>query len=332
MEKRTVLKNILQDAMSESKHWVADRHHNHDIWLHWSVNERCNLNCIYCDSHGNPLKKRGRNSEIDIPALIRNLDGSGKTYKIRFTGGGEPFLVPGIIEACIEITKKHYVGFNTNLTCGNIREFAQKIDPERVVNVNASLHIEELERLNLIKRVIDNFLFCKERGISIVASVVAYPALLHNVEKYKSLFERKGIKINFSYFMGIYDNKEYPRSYTEEEIVRFDLNRDWLNKHYSYRGLCNAGYNAAMVDHDGNIFPCEGRRKTIGNIYRGFKFNESLMACPVNHCTCPLKQFDPYLFKRALRENSSIVKKTVPMIKCAKSYVKAEFAKRRFWL
>lgn len=315
-------------SKQERKHWVFDRHQSHDIWLHWTVNDRCNLNCLYCDSHGSPLKRKGRNPEINIPALIRTLERSGKIFKIRFTGGGEPFLIPNIIEACIEITRKHYVGFNTNLTCGNVREFAEKIDPERVANVNLSLHIEELERLNLIERVTDNYSICKKRGINIVASAVAYPPLLPKVEKYRKFFKEQGITVNFTYFMGVYENKVYPRSYTEEEIDAFDLNRDWLKKHYQYRGLCNAGYNAAMVDPDGNVFPCEGIRKSLGNIYEGIVFNQSLAACPVRHCTCPLKQYDPYLFRKALRENSSIAGKAVPLIKCAKSYLKLGLANR----
>jgi organic radical activating enzyme len=63
---------------------------------------------------------------IDIPVLLRTLDATGKIFKIGFSGG-EPFLVPNIIDACVALMEKHYIELNTNLTSLKIKEFAERI-------------------------------------------------------------------------------------------------------------------------------------------------------------------------------------------------------------
>jgi len=277
-------------------------HYNACLFL--SLTNRCNLNCAYCVTHNSPVREKGDLPEIRIPALLQTLDGARKIFKIRFAGGGEPFLIPNIIEACVELTRKHYVGFTTNLTCGNVREFAEKVNPQKVANLHASLHIRELEERGLTERFTGNFLLCKQKGFPISATVVAYPPLLDKVEFYRGFFKKKGIDVFFGYFIGTYAGKKYPESYTEEEIRRFGLSRIGLKTHPEYRGLCNAGFNIGIVWPNGNISPCiETSHEILGNIYEGFRFNKAMKMCPVKHCGCPYKQFDKPLFKRAVREN-----------------------------
>ncbi len=198
---------------------------------------RCNLDCVYCYTYCSSLKKSGELHPIDIPALIRTLDATNKIFKIGFAGGGEPFLVPNIIEACMKITKKHYVGFVTNLTCDNIEGFAKKVNLERVFRIGMSIQIKELERHNLIEKVINNFLLCQRKGMNIDARVVAYPALSSEAEKYRIFFKKKGIDIKFKLFYGKYNDKAYPKSYNDEEIEGFSFNRTEINKYYQYQGM-----------------------------------------------------------------------------------------------
>ena len=133
-----------------------------DGWLHWMVTDRCNLYCAY---HDVPGKECAELSEINIPALMKTLDAVKKVFKMSFTGGGEPFLVPNIVEACVELTKKHYVSFSSNLTSGKIPDFCKRVSPKYVLYIIASLHIKELERLDLMDRYVSNFLLCKKKGL-----------------------------------------------------------------------------------------------------------------------------------------------------------------------
>ena len=217
----------------------------------------------------------------------------------------------------MEITKKHYVEMVTNLTSDNVVEFAEKINPERVSHIATSVHIKELERHNLTEKVINNILLCQRKGMNIHARIVAYPPLFSEAEKYRIFFNKKGIDIQFKPLFGKYNGKLYPRSYNDEEIEGFGFNRAQIKEYYRYQGICNAGFNAGVVVPNGDIYPCHHKNKSeiLGNIYKEIKFSKYLTVCPLRYCKCPLKQFDPYLFQRALEQNSSIFKKIVPVVR-----------------
>lgn len=121
---------------------------NFDVWLRWSPTTQCNLHCTYCS---NAQLQHTSLHQINIPALIETLDKIGLIFRIDFLGGGEPLLVPNIVETFVELTKKHYIFFSTNLTPRKvIQEISEKVDPSRVIKVHASLHPEELRRTNLL--------------------------------------------------------------------------------------------------------------------------------------------------------------------------------------
>lgn len=279
---------------------------NYDAWLHWGVTSRCTLNCDYCFDFDSVAKRYGKVLKIDIPAVIKTLNKTNKIFRISFVGG-EPFLIPNMVEACVEITEKHYISFNTNLTSARIEEFSEKINPEKVFNIHASLHIKELEKVNLLDRYINNFLSCKEKGFNIFAIEIAHPSLLNEVEKYKEFFQRKMIDISFSHFIGEYNGKKYPESHTNEEIGIFGLNKQNTEIHNQKGKVCNAGYNIGLVHPNGDIIRCSQINDKLGNIYEKVTFKDKLIECPIEFCGCPLKSYDEHLFKKALNENKSFV-------------------------
>lgn len=319
------------------------RTRKYDAWLQWSLTEFCNLSCEYCftpatkDTDNAPragifvslrraiaglVGKEGSESprdittgartakrpeRIDIPSLLTTLEKTGKIFRIGFSGGGEPFLVPNLIEACAALTEKHYISLNTNLTSPKIVDFAGVIDPARVVHFHASLHIKELERWNLLDRYIRNFLLCRERGFDLFAGVVAHPTLATDIAKYREYFGNRGIELVFSPFIGGYGGRTYPGAYTAREIELFELvatlNSDIVGFYRQKGEWCNAGYNAALVSEDGTVQVCSPIKETIGHIYRGLEFKKTLIRCPVEFCGCPLKNYDPRLFKIARRRS-----------------------------
>jgi len=276
---------------------------NYDAWLHWRVTNRCNLNCHYCFEFDSEAKKHGELFTIDIPVLINTLHKTNKTFKISFVGG-EPFLVPNIVEVCSKITQRHYIAFNTNLTSANIKEFTDKIDPDRVIYILASLHIKELEKRHLLNKYIDHFLLCKEKGFVIDAVEIAHPSLLSQAEQYKYFFRRHKINIVFTHYIGDYNGKKYPESYTTEELSIFDLKQENIERHNQAGKDCNAGYNVAVVCQNGDVFPCHHIREKLGNVYEDIIFKDKLMTCPIQFCECPLKSYDENLFEKAKKENT----------------------------
>ena len=276
----------------------------YDVWLNWSPIAKCNLDCIYCIAAGD---RTGKVKKINIPALIKTLDKTDKIFRINFTGNGEPFLIPNFIEVCQKLTEKHYISMNTNLTSTKVKELAEKVNPSRVTNILASTHIKELEKHDLLNTYIQNFLLLKQKGFIVTAHEIAYPPLISEVKKYTDFFKDKGIDLNFAPFIGQYQNKKYPDSYTDGELELFGFKKEKGNdpkKYKQFTKFCNAGYNAFEVDMNGQVYRCSAIRHKYGNVYKKIKFDKTIINCPVKFCPCPLKEFDKGLFKQALMENN----------------------------
>jgi len=274
-----------------------------DAWLQWSLSYRCNFDCTYC-YFSSKTRMTAELLKINIPSLIKTLNKTKKIFRISFTGG-EPFLVPNLVEACTKITKKHQISIDTNLSCNKIKEFAEKINPEKVDYINASCHIKELEKNNLLNQWIKNFLLLKEKGIRILALAVAYPPFLNEVQKYRDFFKEKGIELTFIPFMGQYKGREYPEFYTKKEIKVFKLDKKRINYRNQYKKTCNVGYNVGVVYPEGSIHPCYSINESLGNIYKKIEFKKKLRTCPVRPCVCAFKEYDQPLFCKALRENKT---------------------------
>jgi len=314
--------------MTESK----NSRMQYDAWLHWNVTYRCTLDCTYCFFHGSAYHGQpndsGHGSEhhgqaidsghggephaqaissghdggalsIDIPALIKALDRSGRTFRISFTGG-EPFLVPNLVEACTEITKKHCISLLTNLVTGDIRDLAGCIDPDRVISIIASLHIKELKHRGLLELYSEHYTILKSANFPIVAAQVAYPPLLSEIEDYLDYFDSRDIQVTFVPFEGRYDGRHYPEAYTPHELRVFGLDQADFAVFKSRGIACNAGYNAGVVSPTGRIKPCFQSGETMGNIYESVTFKDTMTACTHDRCTCPLYAYDPYLFEQTL--------------------------------
>jgi len=242
-------------------------------------------------------------TRIDADAFVEQLDKTGLTFRVGFTGG-EPFLVPNIVEACEKITRKHYVSFNTNLTLARTAEFVQRIDPQRVIEIHASCHIKELDIRGLIDRYCENYRLCKEAGFAIKAVARAYPPLLGELGRYREIFASKGVELEIGMYCGDYEGKHYPEAYTEAELAEWNLEEAPDIKFMSRcKGqLCNAGYNVAIIDPEGVVYSCFLAGTPLGDISKGFKFRKTMLRCPVDYCSCPLNCYDVPLFERALEE------------------------------
>ncbi|MBN2566524.1 radical SAM protein [Candidatus Woesearchaeota archaeon] len=277
-------------------------------WLLWSATDACNLDCTYCFSPDATSRRQCPVRPIDSANLMRTLRRTGKTFHIVLTGGGEPFLVPNLVEACREITKEHYISVVTNMTSPHIREFASRVPPNRVVYVLASLHIKELERRDLMEQFLSNVQLLKKGGFPVLVHSVAYPPLSTEVKRIRRQFKERGLEFSFVEFQGTYRGKKYPWAYTPEELDRFGFGKeDLIITNHQKGRVCNAGYNAAVVDPHGDVRPCyQIHSMRLGNIYKGFSFRNSLLSCPSSSCPCPLHRIDRSIFHIAVRDCTKI--------------------------
>ncbi len=275
---------------------IRANNQNYDAWLHWDVTKRCNLNCEYC--FGKITDNKVKVNSIDIEKLIRTLDSTKKIFRISFTGG-EPTIIPNFWEAVKAITLKHYVSFNTNLITKNLQKIIDEINPTRILHIHASLHYDELVKKNLLERFINNFKLLQKSGFNIYTEAVAYPRWKNKVEQMKSIFKKEEVEVTFAPYYGKFEEKNYPESYTESEKQSFDLLNEDIKCFMQKGELCNAGYNAAVVFSNGNVYPCYQIKEKIGNIYEGINFNSTLIKCPSKRCGCPLNKYDQYLFEKS---------------------------------
>ena len=134
---------------------------------------------------------------------------------------------------------------------------------------------------------------------------MAHPSLSDEADKYRLFFREKGIPVRFMPFVGSYNGRDYPKSYTPEELKIFGLEKSDHDKFYPRNKLCNAGYNVALVLPSGDLISCFPLHKRMGNIYKKIVFSKTLLSCSSNWCACPTYAYDPYLYQRALQEAST---------------------------
>jgi MoaA/NifB/PqqE/SkfB family radical SAM enzyme len=240
-------------------------------------------------------KRLGSVSMLDSCRVIDWLEKAGGVCKIVFSGG-EPFLSPGLVSACEGITRTHFVGIITNFVLPAVVEFSQRIDPSRVVFVNASLHPEQLEKHKLVGKYIDNYHLYESKGFPVNASVVAYPGLRDKIQNYRKYFLQQGIHFQCNNFIGWYNNLRYPDAYTKEDIELYQLDETMFKKPPR---LCNAGHNVCVIDVNGDIHPCFDLQRNIGSLYSEINWSNTLINCNVKDCRCPLYLYEGELFDAA---------------------------------
>lgn len=272
--------------------------YNYDAWIHWNITSVCNLDCDYCFGHYNNVPSINK---IDVDRLIKTLENSGRTFRISFTGG-EPFLIPNIIEAMQAITKQHYISFNSNLISTRMKEFVDVINPERVVVAHASFHFEELKNRDLLDRFFENYHLLKEKGFPVHAEAVAYPAIKDSVEKIKKVLYDQNVELTFSPYFGEYEKLTYPQSYSSEELDIFELTDESRIVNEQKGATCNAGFNAFVAFHNGQVKPCFQFKEDSGSLYEKINFNDTLKKCPFNKCGCPLNVYDEKLYLDSIKE------------------------------
>ena len=311
---------------------------DYDMWFNWKVTNQCNLTCEYCcasfsrdfdkvsgikkvgkilgeinrkkktllksglSNHWKAFKRLTQRQPEKTPAirvdeLLASLD---KTSKILFSGG-EPLLVSNIIEAAQTLTERHYVGFVTNLTLSKrLRLLFDTVSPDRVVELTASFHIDELERRDMVETFIENCLAGQERGFDIDVVVVAYPALFEKILHYKKVLGDRGIELQAMPFIGEYDGHAYPDAYPEEEIDALELGRRQEDLAEECHGrFCNTGYNAFAAFPDGSIERCFTVSEKMGNLYDEIHAYDTPRPCPLKYCKCAMWACDDMLYQKA---------------------------------
>lgn len=265
---------------------------------------KCNFKCPYCyttyplyniKSFLNRPKNKFR--DVEIEEIAKTFD-KIKRNNVIVIDGGEPFLFPRFIELCKLLTRNNRIQILTNMTHKNIKRFADEVNPKGVRFIRATLHIEELEKHNLIQQFIDNFYYLKNKGFKVTVRYVMYPPYFRRFKTDYELFKSKGITIEPKPFEGHYHLRKYPQAYTkkQKQLIK-DYSTPHLDK-YLKKGIvessrnfkdrkCLAGVNSIHIKTDGSVYRCRDDKKSLGNLISGrVRILDKPEKCRIRTCPC----------------------------------------------
>ena len=269
----------------------------YDVEALWQVNYSCNFRCEYCFFSEDPRKRSPKYRGHRVKGIVRGFNKSGLVWLV-FMTGGEPLLQPHFVELCKELTKKHFISIVTNLSTKNVYDFAEQVDPEKVGLIQCSLHIDERERLNLVKDFIDKYHHLRKHGFNVFASQITYPPILKRFDGIFELFKENGIIVRPKIFRGSYRLKCYPQGYTEKErrkILRYMLAEEpyehkFMYGDLSFKGLpCKAGKEFVRIVYNGDVLRCDGETVKMGNLFEDGEISlyKEPEKCSARICPCP---------------------------------------------
>ena len=251
----------------------------------WNMTRKCNFRCEYCYF---PHDNTPVTETLDVDRITAFLDGTGCTWKVGLTGG-EPFIYPGIIDICERLTERHVIGIDTNLSVSSkIRDFAERVDPNRVHNLYVALHIQERERIKGVDAFIQNARLLLDSGFTVIVNYVVHPSLEHRFQADRDFFAGHGIRITPRPFRGEFDGRRYPEAYGERARTIFGDDPEQGRKvAFNFRGIpCSAGRTLLRMEPDGTVYRCPGDKTTRGNVMTGVRLYEGSPPCTRKRCPC----------------------------------------------
>ncbi|MGM0650350.1 MAG: radical SAM protein [Bacteroidota bacterium] len=258
--------------------------------INWEITRKCNFTCPYCsnDEQSKYIKEPHPAQE----RIINVFDKTGISWLILITGG-EPFMYPGFVDLCEGLQKKHHLQITTNLSSPGVYDFANRIDPDKVFVISASFHVIEREKQNMVKDFVDKCQYMQDKGFNVLANYLAYPPLLHRMEKDLAMLNANGIETFVLTFRGKYNGKNYPGSYTKKEIdmilkhtIDPDIEYKVAQQKFNFQDhYCEAGSKYFFINNEGDISRCATLTKKTGNIFSDpIPVDNSPAPCIADNC------------------------------------------------
>ncbi|CCH49050.1 radical SAM protein [Pseudodesulfovibrio piezophilus] len=251
----------------------------------WNMTRKCNFRCEYCYF---PHDNTPVTETLPVDKVKAFLNGTGRPWSVRMTGG-EPFIYPGIIDICAELSRSHRIGIDTNLSVSSkIQDFADRIDPDRVENLYVALHIEERERVKGVNSFIRNARLLIDRGFAVIVNYVVHPNLEKRFHQDVAFFAERGITITPRPFRGEYNGRRYPEAYGDRAQAIFANHPEQGKKiAFNFYGVpCTAGQTLLRLEPDGTIFRCPGDKTVLGNVLDHVTLGSGAEPCRKMRCPC----------------------------------------------
>lgn len=225
-----------------------------------SINNRCNLRCLYCHFHE---KGEMAAADMDVFRILDNVKAYAKdTFKIGFVGNGEGFLDWPLLRSYIQYLDGCPLISVYTITNGTVRlsDDDWRFLEERRVNVGFSLdgylELHDLYRRGSYARVMENVENYKRvTGHYPTFNATVSKETLENAERVIDFFRPFGTRVTFSRMIGKYgiSLNDYRKflSAAEKEIPVRRGGKDCT----MYGGECGAGTNNYFFAN-GKVYYC----------------------------------------------------------------------------
>ncbi|WP_319470836.1 radical SAM protein [uncultured Pseudodesulfovibrio sp.] len=251
----------------------------------WNMTRKCNFRCEYCYF---PHDNTPVTETLPVSRITDFLDATGEQWVVGLTGG-EPFIYPGMVDICAELTKNHFIGVDTNLSVSSkVRDFAERIDPARVQDLYVALHIEERERIKGTDAFIKNARLLLDKGFKVIVNYVIHPTLEARFHTDKEFFADHGITLTPRPFKGEFEGRRYPEAYGDRARAIFADHPEQGKKiAFNFQGVpCSAGKTLLRMEPDGTVMRCPGDKTKLGNVMDNVRLLDGTEPCNVKRCPC----------------------------------------------
>jgi len=235
---------------------VVPQSHTLILWQYNGRECKCNYRCPYCYYAYSAKVENYFWGDIKgwHDAFKKCFGNQNLTFYLAF---GEPTLGEAFydIVKMIEQEPKWKLRITTNLSQDFERLMDTRLAKEGRLNINASFHPTQ----TTIEKFLKQLLYIRKQGIEVPVVYVMWPPMLKRFESDFKVFNKHNFLIHIRRFIGIYQNKQYPKSYTDKErefIARYcdDATIKYmLNEKPIFNRRTYSGFHFFAVDCTGNI-------------------------------------------------------------------------------
>ena len=224
----------------------------------WWTTMACNFKCRYCWEV--QAQERGEFKPIPFIAAEKWLEAWRRLQpKLLDITGGEPFLLPGLLDVIAGVGPQTRCAITTNLSHPML-DLATRISPEQLIHITASFHPTQngTQRHPMNPALFTGrLLFLKHRGFDVSVNIVAWPEHIWMLDRWKAHFEGLGVPVHIDPYSPISYYPWAPSPQEQAVIDRFATdNRKPRPELKGKTVRCTAGVSHISVQPDGSAWRC----------------------------------------------------------------------------
>jgi len=275
--------------------WDSENRRWQGLYITWNLWYGCDYRCPYCAQEMFQVWEKHSREHLGI-SIERWLQGWRRFHERHGCAaidviGGEPLRYPGALELLGGLARWHRLDISSNLSVPLefLADLTARASPERM-HLEGSYHPQSADWDEFVKKIA----FLKSLGYEPEVRIVAWPPHLSGIQEKKDILERMGVRCYVLLFQGLYQEREYPRSYSDAERARLEALIPGIEWGYCTQERptlgkpCGAGHVYANIRANGDVFRCsrdDQNPRSMGNfLEEGFRLHDQPQPCPYPYC------------------------------------------------